>query len=425
MKSSLRSALSELGHWTIPGGIVLGSALLWIQNTDANGVGTPPFGGVTEGYPFVVFGASLLLAWRLRRSRIGGAVLAVLLLYALRFTEGTSAPWLPGEISLTTTGVELLMAVGAPVTWILLVLPRDRPIFSRRGIFGPLLGVVIPAATLWTAGRWPAVVGEMLTISYPVPVLQLPARVALVLPVIWTGILLWIALDRREPLVRGLVWSLVAVEIAMSYGLDQPSGELLLMTAGVILGVAVVEGSFRLAYHDDLTGLPGRRALEHALDDLGSTYTLAMVDVDHFKKFNDRHGHDVGDQVLRLVASRLEMASGSGRAFRYGGEEFTLVYPGTEPEHTLSHLEAVRKAVEKARFVVRGLGRKRKGPEARGSGGKSKSKRSKKTQTLSVTVSIGAAGPTDDVREPRAVLDQADKALYKAKKKGRNRVEKA
>ena len=332
-------------------------------------------------------------------------------------------PSLP-SLQPTPTAVRLLMAVGVPVTWILLALPEDRPLFSRRGILGPILGGAIPLATVWVAGRWPEAVEGFLLFSRSLPVLPWTPRVTTVLPLVWTGLLLWIAVSRHEPIVRGLAWSLVAVEMALAFGPDEPRGTLLLMTGGVILGVAVVEGSFRLAYHDELTGLPGRRALEHALDDLGRSYTLAMVDVDHFKKFNDRHGHEVGDQVLRLVASRLEKASGPGKAFRYGGEEFTLVYPGTEPEHALSHLENVRKSVKNARFVVRGPGRKRKGPEARERGGRSgATKKLKASKSLSVTISIGAAGPTDRTREPRAVLDRADKALYKAKKKGRNRVE--
>ncbi|MFP3948569.1 MAG: hypothetical protein ACLFWG_07545, partial [Longimicrobiales bacterium] len=110
----------------------------------------------------MVFGASLLLAWRLRRSRVGGAILAILLLFLLP-SVGTRAP--------TPVVVGLLMAVGAPVTWIVLALPRDRPLLSRRGIFGPILGVTVPAATVWAALRWPDAVEDFLFFSYPVPVL--------------------------------------------------------------------------------------------------------------------------------------------------------------------------------------------------------------------------------------------------------------
>ncbi|MER3423211.1 MAG: GGDEF domain-containing protein, partial [Nitrospiraceae bacterium] len=75
--------------------------------------------------------------------------------------------------------------------------------------------------------------------------------------------------------------------------------------AGLVLTLAVLQTSYAMAYHDDLTGLPGRRALNETLLKLSGRYTIAMVDVDHFKTFNDQYGHDVGDQVLRMVASHV------------------------------------------------------------------------------------------------------------------------
>ena len=64
----------------------------------------------------------------------------------------------------------------------------------------------------------------------------------------------------------------------------------------------------------------------------GRSVSVVLLDVDHFKKFNDRYGHDVGDQVLRMVAARLASAPGGCRAYRYGGEEFTIILPGTHGE---------------------------------------------------------------------------------------------
>ena len=84
-----------------------------------------------------------------------------------------------------------------------------------------------------------------------------------------------------------------------------------------------------MAYDDELTGLPARRALNEALTRLRGVYTVAMVDIDHFKRFNDEHGHDVGDQLLRMVGARVGEVRGGGRAFRYGGEEFAVLFPGS------------------------------------------------------------------------------------------------
>jgi len=131
-----------------------------------------------------------------------------------------------------------------------------------------------------------------------------------------------------------------------------------------------------------------------------------------FKKFNDSYGHDVGDQVLRLVASRLCKIRG-GRCYRYGGEEFTVIFPRRRLEQCLPTLEALRTAVESSRLRLRGKDR----PGKRGKGRRQRGK-SRSGKSVSVTISIGIAenGPGLDA------LKQADQALYRAKHKGRNQV---
>ncbi len=222
-------------------------------------------------------------------------------------------------------------------------------------------------------------------------------------------------LVRRGAVERALLWGMAASLLALAAGPDTTGGRLHHLVAGLILAAAVVESSYVMAFHDELTGLPGRRALNQELDRLGRRYTVAMVDVDHFKRFNDRHGHEVGDQVLRMVASRLRRAPGGGRAFRYGGEEFTLLYPGKPKAEAKEYLESLRKSVADAKFHLRGPGRIQVGKKGRGSrdGGKA----------LSVTVSVGVAEPVKSDESPERVLERADEALYRAKKKGRNRLE--
>jgi GGDEF domain-containing protein len=171
-----------------------------------------------------------------------------------------------------------------------------------------------------------------------------------------------------------------------------------------------------MAYRDGLTGLPARRALNEELLRLNGQYAIAMVDVDHFKKFNDDHGHEVGDQVLRMVAAELERVGGGGRPYRYGGEEFALLFPGKSAKEVVPHLERVRESIETARFTLRGRDRPRKRPD------NPKPRRNAKRKRVSVTVSIGAAGRSDRRSAPSEVAGFADKALYRAKKTGRNRV---
>jgi len=94
------------------------------------------------------------------------------------------------------------------------------------------------------------------------------------------------------------------------------------------LTLAIIKDSYSKAYLDDLTGLPGRRALNENLARLEGNYSIAMVDIDFFKQFNDTYGHNVGDEVLKFISVIIKNVSGGGKAFRYAGEEFTILFPG-------------------------------------------------------------------------------------------------
>ena len=209
----------------------------------------------------------------------------------------------------------------------------------------------------------------------------------------------------------GIFWMLPQTFI-LPFTLNIMCSQVMLMIAA-----AVAHEAYQMAFRDELTGLPGRRALNERMQRLGRNYVIAMTDVDHFKKFNDTHGHDVGDQVLRLVASRLSKVTGGGRAYRYGGEEFALVFAGKTAEECVPHVEAVREVIANYVMHLRDqhnrpqddtTGRQRR---AGSSGG-----------TVSVTISIGVAERQADHRNPEAVLKSADQALYSAKGAGRNCV---
>jgi len=187
--------------------------------------------------------------------------------------------------------------------------------------------------------------------------------------------------------------------------------------AGLILIVSSIEASFNLAYIDELTALPGRRSMSENMANLGKTYSIAMIDIDFFKKFNDTYGHKTGDQVLQMVATKLSEISGGAKTFRYGGEEFTAIFSGKTAREAEEYLEEYRKTVENTPFVVRGKKRKSKSENSRG---KNKTTTDKQ---VSVTVSIGVAGSGKKLDKPEKVLKAADKVLYKAKHLGRNRVQ--
>ena len=120
----------------------------------------------------------------------------------------------------------------------------------------------------------------------------------------------------------------------------------------VVCKASVVIDSYGLAYRDELTGLPSRRALNQLGLSLGNRYTVAMMDIDHFKQFNDTYGHDVGDQVLQWVGTQLTKLRGGGRVFRYGGEEFTLVFPRKKLEQTLERLETLRHSIAEHDLLI-------------------------------------------------------------------------
>ncbi|MCY1284159.1 diguanylate cyclase (GGDEF) domain protein [compost metagenome] len=231
------------------------------------------------------------------------------------------------------------------------------------------------------------------------------------------ALFVWQYLRQPRPLhaallvgLGGLLWVLPKT-FHLPMALNIVSSQVMLM-----LTVAVAQEAYLMAFRDELTGLPGRRALNERLQRLGRNYVIAMADVDHFKQFNDTHGHDVGDQVLRLVASQLRKVGGGGKAYRYGGEEFTLLFPGKSLEDCLPHLEAVRNAVEHYPLQLRDKGQRprsdRQGRQQRGGG---------KRGSVSVTISIGVAERRQE-RVFEEVIRAADKALYAAKAAGRNCV---
>ncbi|HYE25822.1 MAG TPA: GGDEF domain-containing protein [Clostridia bacterium] len=230
------------------------------------------------------------------------------------------------------------------------------------------------------------------------------------------ALLVNVAVTRRSSDV-GLFWAGVACFLVFATHTVQPD---YLVFAVLVLGAGVVETSYTVAFHDELTGLPARRAFNRMLERLGESYTIAVVDIDHFKKFNDTYGHDVGDQVLRMVASRLARVTGRGKAFRCGGEEFAIVFPNTCLSEAYDHLELLREDIELTPFIVRGPDRStRKRPERRAHFDRRRAREAGLSTT--VTVSIGLAEPGKHAA-PEDVMQWADRALYEAKDNGRNQV---
>ncbi len=219
---------------------------------------------------------------------------------------------------------------------------------------------------------------------------------------------------RRGPIDAALPWVTAASAFVLVGSPTPPTPSLVLSAAQATLALALVEEGHRLAFRDRLTALPNRRAFDDHLHRLRGRFALAMVDVDRFKEFNDRWGHDAGDQALRMVATELAKVGGSATAYRYGGEEFAVVFPDPAVRHAVEHLEAVRTAIADRGFFIRSKAPTRK-----------RSKRTRKRgggQRVQVTVSGGVATSEIQRSDPQAVLRAADRALYRAKRNGRNRI---
>jgi GGDEF domain-containing protein len=380
---------------------------------------------------YAVLAVGLLLAWRFHSSRAVFALLALLL--AQQAILYSSA----GHIPLTGSGRAAFDAIALllPLNFLLISLMSESGLsFSQVIPIGLMFFLQAASVAIFCRGTeaTPAHAAHRAATSLPVPDyawLAFAAAVTLLLiRFVW----------RRKPIDSGLLWSLAAFFVALHFGVVGRIATTYLAVSAFSLSLSVVETSYQLAYHDELTSLPSRRAFNDALANLQAPYSIAMVDIDHFKQCNDTYGHDTGDQVLQLVASRLAAVTGGGQAFRFGGEEFAVLFKNRTTGEIEDHLEWLRSRIEASSFLMRAGPDRRhspRGPDRRNLKGRALNgramtghviRRLAKVPTaaqISVTVSIGAASAAEANAVPDAVLQAADKALYRAKSGGRNRVE--
>jgi GGDEF domain-containing protein len=202
---------------------------------------------------------------------------------------------------------------------------------------------------------------------------------------------------------------------------DAEFGLITLVGLAALFSYSVLKDSFTMAFKDELTGIPSRRALMQYVQTLGRKYTVVMSDIDHFKKFNDTYGHDVGDEVLKLVASKLDNVTGGGKTFRFGGEEFIMVFPRKTSAEVMPFVEIVRQTIADYDIALRAKPRPPK-PKKPLASKKPATKKLAKDKVVKVTTSFGIAQRTKEHADFASIMKQADIALYAAKKGGRNCV---
>jgi len=391
-----------------PGGfllLVIMAVLQWIMPPES-------LSALVQIYPYAVFGAGLLFGFRFHRSQLLFAtlVLGTADRALLQYAAG-DAP-MEGASRILFNAAALLV----PLNLAGLSFIAERGLVTARGLLR--LAIILPQPPIVALLCRPEQAGLAALLEHrlvDIPFVGgLPiAQPALLAFGIAFGLVTVRFICRPDLIAGGFMWALVAALLALTAGRIGAVSTLYFATAGLILVVSVIESSYVLAYRDELTGLRTRRALTEALLKLGGRYAVAMIDVDHFKKFNDQYGHDAGDQLLRMVAAKLTKVLGDERAFRYGGEEFCVLFPGQSIQDAIPHLEILRRAVEASSFTLRDPDRPAKKPKKPSSNG---------APTQTVTVSIGVAEGKDRSTDPQEVIKAADEALYRAKNAGRNMV---
>ena len=347
--------------------------------------------------------AALLISWYYDQSR---------LLCVASVVVGTV--WIIQQLPAAANSAKFAAVLLLPVNFVLFASVRERGVMSFEG-FLKIGAVMAQAFGLAWLGRTNHQTLEALLgwghravawMWLPIPAIVSFGIAGMSLAVLF--------LVRRSSVEPGLLWALAAMFLGMNQMMMPDALLLYAGTASLMLVFAVLEHGYDIAYRDELTGLPGRRAFNHIMEQLGGTYTLAMCDVDNFKKHNDTYGHETGDQILRMVAAKLSQVGGGGRAFRYGGEEFLLVFRGLSAREAEPFVDAICRSIASTGFVVRGKDRPPKRPlEVRPR---------KNLTRIQITVSAGVAGRSPRHSSPELVLDAADAALYRAKEAGRNRV---
>ncbi|MBT3425228.1 MAG: GGDEF domain-containing protein [Gammaproteobacteria bacterium] len=366
--------------------------------------------------PHLSLALLLLLSLVFNRSRLFYVTILVTLL--------TGIP----SLAFPETYINLIMFGLFPANVILILGYQERGIFTSIGLWR-LAFILLQPAGLYALWHFdPALVQTLITTdiaNIPEPIQDLlvysPFNPLLSIILGLNGLALLISVYwQRSSTARVIFTATIAVLAGPLLQIDNAS-DALIMASAMLMAFTILRDSHQMAYLDELTGLPQRRALNENLLILGRKFSIAMLDIDHFKKFNDKHGHDVGDQVLQMVSRKLRQVRGSGKVYRYGGEEFSIVFPGREMHDASFFLEEVRKSIQDYEMVIRQI--KRPDTEKSDHAERVRGSYRAAKETVSVTISIGVAQKSSRAETAETVLKKADVALYKAKKAGRNQLQ--
>nr|WP_159063616.1 GGDEF domain-containing protein [Thaumasiovibrio occultus] len=349
--------------------------------------------------PLMVLGLAALMALQFKQPKAFFALLLLVVTYiALIFMSVCLVP------SAERAGFSLI-ALLFNVNLIVLVSQPEREILSRTGLFN--LGVITGqcvwgAIVMYEAAKWSY-------FSTLVASINLHVALNLFTLLISASTLLFLIYRIRQvPTVSHLsLIGVCACVNSLSFYLGGGVGFTLLFSlTGFFTALLLLEHSRKMAYWDSLTGLQSRRALDAKLQFLNGQFAIAMVDIDHFKKLNDQYGHQCGDTVLTTLGKELRAQLPKEHLYRYGGEEFMVIFVGLNAEQAATKMEKVRQHI-----VQTSLQHARSEAQIK--------------MTISVGISdsmLGSLRTDKDEDAGYEAIYQADNALYHAKKKGRNQV---
>jgi diguanylate cyclase (GGDEF)-like protein len=404
------SFLQTLLSFFVPGGVlVLAISLILLR-----GLPTLTLPLLVRIYPYVVLAAGIWFGWHFNRSRLIFVIVALALAdrFLLIFAEGSGASIGAGRV--VYNAVCLLL----PLNLVVFSLVKERGFITWHGKW-PLGMILFQIIVVTVIGAWKQL-GLSPYLEYSFIKLPLFNLIPMAQPGLLAFgaaffILIFRYVQHRGSIECAFFWALVSSFFALALGDIGPMSTIFFATAGLVIVISVIETSFSFAFYDDLTGLPARRAFNETLSKIGRHFTVAMIEVDSFKKINDRYGLLVGDQVLRMVATKLEKVTGGGLSYRYGGQRFAVVFPVKFVDETIPHLDSLRKGVEIYSFILRGPKRPREKPlnpeKYRGS-----------QKRISLTIAIGVVERIDAKVKPKYIIKGADQALLNAQSKGGNQI---
>lgn len=403
-------ALKSLGALLLPLLLVAVATLL----VEPAGSLEPAIRGLFVYLPYLLLLAALGLAQYFNRVRALAAAVLLLVAYWVIRTRLQTSLNAPEPQAIYT-----LLGLIVPLGLAMLCLVTERGVWHwhtlRLALATPLLllvGILIhgddPARARQLLEWFPARPVDDYVLSWGASMLFAGTLAAMLA----TG------LQQDERLESSIIGTLLCLFCALAFFHLPLISTVMFATAAVILMAGLLQRSYAMAYHDELTGLLGRRALDERLASLGRQYTIALLDVDHFKQFNDTHGHKAGDEALKMVAARLSEVTGGGVPYRYGGEEFCVVFPRRGLDECIEHLEALRRAIESYPLRLRDKVHRPEDEDA----GLHRRGEPAAPDNVNLSASIGLAEPESVEDKPGDVMKTADRALYAAKDAGRNRL---